>query len=262
MARKIIPDYKVKQWLEAGHTNGEIVADLAQEDIFVTPQAISAWAQRNGMRTATRQHTGYPWPIREEHRQMLPTRAIQWFNRREAGDTLPPSAERRLNWVLDRLVENDAVFHYEPNTAEGWWTVVRRPGDHTMYRNIDINPVGDSEARSTVPKRPLTGSVVDADVLLTIAYDLQHCFEGEASAEESLDHIDQAMRAQLPWYAQTAMPRERVEEALSAETLDNPTADRALDVIVGELLPYLDRHTSELSAFQDSMTVLDETGRL
>lgn len=140
MPKKIIPDYKVKQLLRSGKTHKEIVDILRDEDhIYVTPQAISAWAKRNGVTQTTRSRTGYPWRIAPEHRQMLPGRAIQWYNRREAGETLPEAAERRLNGVLERLDAEDLVFYYDADTIEGWWTVKRLPGDHRMYRNLDVN---------------------------------------------------------------------------------------------------------------------------
>jgi hypothetical protein len=136
--RKLIPDHKVRQMLRAGKTHKEIVEALAREDhIYVTPQAISAWMRRNGVETNTRARTGYPGRIAPEHRQMLPTRAIQWYNRREAGEKIPEGAERRLERVLAKLKEHDAVFHYDPDTLEGWWPVPRREGDHPLYRRVD-----------------------------------------------------------------------------------------------------------------------------
>lgn len=142
MPKKIIPDYKVKQLLRAGKTHQEIVDVLFREDnISVTPQAISAWAKRNGIDVESRNRTGYPWRIAPEHRQMLPVRVIQWYNRREAGEKLPAGAERRLNAALKKLQENDAVFHYDADTPEGWWTVPRQPGDHPVYRDLEVNPV-------------------------------------------------------------------------------------------------------------------------
>ena len=142
MPKKLIPDFKVRQMLRAGHTHKEIVEALAREDyITVTPQAISAWARRNGFDTPSRARTGYPWRIAPEHRQMLPVRAIQWWTRQEAGEVLPAGAKRRLDAVLEKLDAADAVFHYDPDTIEGWWTVPRRPGDHRMCRDITRNPV-------------------------------------------------------------------------------------------------------------------------
>jgi hypothetical protein len=136
--RKLIPDHKVRQMLRAGKTHKEIVEALAREDhIYVTPQAISAWRRRNGVEMNSRNRTGYPGRIAPEHRQMLATRAIQWYNRREAGEKIPPAAERRLESVLKRLRAADAVFHYDPDTLEGWWTVPRREGDHPLYRVPD-----------------------------------------------------------------------------------------------------------------------------
>lgn len=140
MPKKLIPDYKVRQMLRAGKTHKEIVEALASEDhIFVTPQAISAWMRRNGVELDSRSRTGYPWRVAPEHRQMLPVRAIQWFNRREAGEEIPPGAARRLDSVLEKLRAHDAVFHYDPDTLEGWWTVPRRDGDHPLYRNIEVS---------------------------------------------------------------------------------------------------------------------------
>ena len=138
MARKVIPDYKVKRWLAEGKTHAWIVAALEREDhIVVTPQAISAWAKRNGVLVEERNRTGYPWRVAPEHRQMLPVRVIQWWTRQQAGEKLPAGAQRRLDMALAKLAEHDAVFHYDGNTLEGWWTVRRREGDHPLYRNID-----------------------------------------------------------------------------------------------------------------------------
>lgn len=140
MPKKIIPDYKVRQMLRAGRTHKQIVDALQREDnIAVTPQAISAWARRNGEDVASRDRTGYPWRVAPEHRQMIPVRAIQWYNRQATGETLPASAKRRLDAVMEKLDAHDAVFHYDSDTLEGWWTVRRQPGDHPMYRDIRVN---------------------------------------------------------------------------------------------------------------------------
>lgn len=135
MPKKIIPDYKVRQMLRAGKSHKDIVEALQREDhIYITPQAIHAWAKRNGEDLPSRNRTGYPYRIAPEHRQATPVRAIQWFNRREAGEELPEATQRRLDAILAKLDAVDGVFHYDPDTAEGWWTVQRRPGDHRLYR--------------------------------------------------------------------------------------------------------------------------------
>jgi hypothetical protein len=48
-------------------------------------------------------------------------------------------AQRRVDAFLQRLKDQDAVVHYEPESAQGFWLVPRRHGvDTDIIRNGDV----------------------------------------------------------------------------------------------------------------------------
>lgn len=132
MPGKLLPDHKLQRWLAEGKSYGEIVRLLEEEDnIVVTRQAISAWKRRRGEEMNPQPESAMPWRLRPEHRQMEPARVIRLWARRQRGDDLRPEDEARLTKAVAHLEAVGGVFHYNPDTAQGWWITPRRPGIDT-----------------------------------------------------------------------------------------------------------------------------------
>lgn len=129
MPGKVLPDKLIEQWMRSGKTDAEIVRLLvAQENISVTRQAISAWRKRKGMGMKAQPPRAMPWDLRPEHRAMEPARTIRNFARVQRGETLPAEEQQRLDRALAYLDSVGGVYHYDPSFEEGWFVVPRRPG--------------------------------------------------------------------------------------------------------------------------------------
>lgn len=118
--------------MREGRTDGQIVKHLqTHENIYVTRQAISAWRKRRGADMRPLSPKAVPWNLREEHRQTEPAKVIRWHARVERGEELSPADQVRYDRALEHLRAHDLVFHYEPDTEQGWFLVPRRPGVDT-----------------------------------------------------------------------------------------------------------------------------------
>lgn len=141
MAAKLLPDYLLERWMDMeGKTDREILSLLAGEGIYVTRQALSAWRTRRGAeRRRPARPRVIPWHLRPEHRMTEPARAIRAYAQRERGEHLSSEVEERLERVLGHLRRVDGVFHYDPDTEEGWFVVKRREG-------VDLGIVREPDA--------------------------------------------------------------------------------------------------------------------
>ena len=137
MPGRILPDDLLRRWTREGKTDREML-DLLEDqlNISVTRQAISAWRKRRGMEMNSQSPQAMPWRLRPEHRAAEPARAIRLYARRERGDEIEPEDEARLRRAEEYLHEVGGVFHYDPDTVEGWFVVARREGvDTGLYRD-------------------------------------------------------------------------------------------------------------------------------
>lgn len=133
MPGKILPDKQLEQWMREGKTDTQIVQLLQQHPHFitVTRQAISAWRKRRGLQMRPQAPSAMPWRLRPEHRQMEPARVIRLRARLDRGETIPAEEQARLDKAVEYLDSVGGVFHYDPDTLEGWFVVPRRPGVDT-----------------------------------------------------------------------------------------------------------------------------------
>jgi hypothetical protein len=141
MPAALLPDSKVRRMVREGLGNTEIVRKLEQEDhISVSPSAISQFRSRHALPAAPGRHDDLiPWRVKREHASLHAAKCLRWESRRRAGEELPELAERKLDGFLRRLEAEDAVVHYEPASAEGWWLVPRRDGvDEDIIRDPGV----------------------------------------------------------------------------------------------------------------------------
>lgn len=152
MPGKILPDNLVARLMREGKTDGQIVTYLREhENIAVTRQAISAWRRRLGERKRPMAPRAVPWKLRPEHLTSEPARVVRWHARVERGASLSHGERQRYEKALAYLRENDLVFHYDPDSEQGWFLVPRRPGIDT-----GVVRVPDAMARAQPPTRPTT----------------------------------------------------------------------------------------------------------
>lgn len=142
MGKKLLPDKQIEMLVRSGKGDTEIVRYLQEHDnISVTRQAIQAWRKRNAQESKHGREIVYsmPWRIRPEHSSLEAARAIRWQARVDAGLPVSPEDLDRLARVKRHLGAVDGVFHYEPDTPQGWFIVSRRPGvDTGIVRNPDV----------------------------------------------------------------------------------------------------------------------------
>ena len=137
MPGRILPDDLLRRWTHEGKTDREILVLLEEQlNISVTRQAISAWRKRRGTEMKSQPPQAMPWRLRPEHRAAEPARAIRMYARRERGEKIDPEDLARLLRAEEHLHEVDGVFHYDPDTPEGWFVVPRRKGvDTGIFRD-------------------------------------------------------------------------------------------------------------------------------
>jgi hypothetical protein len=141
MPAALLPDSKVRRLVREGLGNAEIVDRLRQEDhIEVTPSAISVFRSRHNLPPAPGRHDDLiPWRVKREHASLWAAKVLRWESRRRSGERLNERAQRRVDAFLQRLKDQDAVVHYEPESAQGFWLVPRRHGvDTDIIRNGDV----------------------------------------------------------------------------------------------------------------------------
>ena len=62
---------------------------------------------------------------------MEPARVIRQKARMDRGEEIPEEERHRVERAIAHLDSVGGVFHYDPNTFEGWFVVPRRPGVDT-----------------------------------------------------------------------------------------------------------------------------------
>ncbi|WP_200209556.1 hypothetical protein [Micromonospora coerulea] len=144
-ASKLVDRDEFIRWYDEGMTYSWIIEEYWRKyGIEIGYGTISNWRHQLGLnKRAVRDTTLIPWSVRPEHRdhhilQMLRTEA-----RRRAGEPVPADRLMKLEGWLRNLDEQDAVVHYDPDTAQGWWLVHRRP-----WFDRDLIRVPDRVTRS------------------------------------------------------------------------------------------------------------------
>lgn len=126
---KIQDEGEVLRWFEEGRTYRWMVEQYMEK--YGIETSLSMWAnyrRRHGLdRRITWDDKLIPWIIKPEHRYLYPILMLRKEARRRAGMPLSAVDEAKLDRWLQTLKDEDAVVHYDPETAEGWFYVPRRP---------------------------------------------------------------------------------------------------------------------------------------
>lgn len=78
-----------------------------------------------------------PWHVKVEHALHSDAQLLRLEGRRRSGAKIPP---RKLQWLTGwktRLMDADAVIHYDPNTESGFFWVKRESSDDDIIRRPD-----------------------------------------------------------------------------------------------------------------------------
>ena len=117
-------------WLEGGKTYQWIVDEYLRKYNIET--TISMWAalrRRHGIDPRiVRDEALIPWAVKPEHRHSHAVSMLRAEARKRAGKDPTPVMAEMLDAWLRGLEADGNVVHYDPDTAEGWWYVPRRPG--------------------------------------------------------------------------------------------------------------------------------------
>ena len=115
-------------------------AVFAETGIRVNRSTVSAALSRAGLTNRVRYADALPWKkIRTVHNGHYAAQMLRVGARIKAGFEVGESLQDRYDSWARRLQEQDAVVHYDPDTAEGFHYVKRRVGiDKGLIRNPKV----------------------------------------------------------------------------------------------------------------------------
>ena len=131
-APRILPsDSMLQKYVERGLTHQQIADLITKESgVPVARSTVSAALSRAGLTTRTRYDEMIPWKrIRVEHNHHYALTMLRLEARHRMGSQLTEDQSKRLESWKQRLVDEDAVVVYLPDTDEGFYYVRRKPSD-------------------------------------------------------------------------------------------------------------------------------------
>lgn len=129
----MLPDNAtLKRWIVDEGMTHQQVADrvLKETGNVVSRSSVSAAAHRAGFTRDTPRHSEeVPWKVRPKHMRDYAVRMLRVYARQRAGLDLTPGDEKRLEAWMQRLINDNAVVAYDPNSEYGFFYVERSPED-------------------------------------------------------------------------------------------------------------------------------------
>jgi len=131
MAASTIRDEdEVIRWFSEGRTYAWMSEEYERRYNITT--AASLWADFRRRNSLSRQVVPdtclVPWHVEEVHRWAFGLAMQRMEARRRAGAALAPGDSVRLAGWRRELAGRGLVVHYDPDTAQGFFYVPRRPG--------------------------------------------------------------------------------------------------------------------------------------
>ncbi|MFE0964047.1 hypothetical protein [Streptomyces fungicidicus] len=135
-AKKIQDEQEVIRWFEEGWTYAEMTEEYRQKyNIEMKPSAWGNFRYRKGLdRRIARDDELIPWAVKKEHRSLYPLMMLRLEARKRAGLPNDEDKTKRLESWRAMLEEENAVVHYDPDTADGFFYVPREDGDDDIIR--------------------------------------------------------------------------------------------------------------------------------
>lgn len=146
MPSKIVDEGEVIRWMTEGRSYKWMTEEyLRKYHIKMGASGWSNFRRRRGLpRRQARNDDLIPWKVKDEHRFAYPLAMLRVEARRREGMELRESDQERLASFLEKLEEEGAVVHYEPETEQGFFLVPRQPGDDDLIHK---------PKRKTTPRR-------------------------------------------------------------------------------------------------------------
>lgn len=135
-ASKIVNEQEVIRWFEEGKTYHWMVEEYRRKyNIDTVPSLWGNFRRRRGLaRRINRDDELIPWLVKIEHRWAYPLAMLRVEARKRAGFELTDDDMKRLASWHDMLAEENAVVHYDPDTAEGFFYIPREAQDSDIIR--------------------------------------------------------------------------------------------------------------------------------
>lgn len=127
---------EVLRWFDEGLTYKQMVErtwDKYHLELGVS--AFGNFRRRKGLANRIPRDTDLiPWHVKPEHEAHAFLAYLRKEARRRNGFTLTELEAKRVDNFLAKLKANNAVVHYDPETARGWHLVPRTEDDTDIIR--------------------------------------------------------------------------------------------------------------------------------
>lgn len=141
-APRILPDdAELIQMVKRGMTQQEIADEtFKRTGVRVTRAAVSAALMRAGqLPRRPRYPELLPWRVKAKHDGHYALKMLRVEARLREGKPITERERKRLEAWKETLVTNKAVVHYDPDTDEGFYYVLARPGvDKDLIRTPEV----------------------------------------------------------------------------------------------------------------------------
>lgn len=132
-AQRLLPDTAtLRHWIEDEGLTHQQVAErvFANTGERVSRSTVSAAIHRAGIsKPSPRYGEELPWVVHTQHITEYPARMLRLLGRRRNGGTLNEGDSQRLDSWLAKLITDNAVVGYDPNSTFGFYYVEREAGD-------------------------------------------------------------------------------------------------------------------------------------
>jgi len=140
--KKIQNDQEVERWIREGKTYTWMVEEYERKyNIEIQPHAFANFRKRRGIDLRVqRDDRLIPWRVKEEHRWAYPLSMLRTEAKVRRGETPGGGRMERLENWKKKLLAEDLVVKYDPDTDAGFTYVRRRP-------DIDKDLIFEPEVR-------------------------------------------------------------------------------------------------------------------
>jgi hypothetical protein len=137
--RLLPPLQEILKLVEKGMTHAQIAEMVsASTGELVSRSSVSAALSRADKTNRIRYERHLPWTVRNEHANLYHAIMLRFAARVELGEELSEANYKRYQSWKKALEQDNAVFHYEPETLKGFYRVLRRDGiDLGFIRELD-----------------------------------------------------------------------------------------------------------------------------
>ncbi len=135
-ATKIQNESEVLRWFDEGKTYAWMMDTYLNKYGIATTQSMwSNFRRSRGLEMRiTRDDSLIPWAVKPEHRGSAIVRALRFEARRREGRPITQDQQDRVDSLVRKLKDADAVVHYDEDTDQGFFFVPREAQDTDLVR--------------------------------------------------------------------------------------------------------------------------------